>query len=265
MIAIDNIRKTFNPGTPLENPVLRGLSLDLHAGEFATVIGSNGAGKSTLLNAICGEVIVDAGSIRIDDEDVTRLPTHQRTKNVARVFQDPLAGTCANLTIEENMALAMKRGSQRSSLRAAVQQRYLSRFREALAELKLGLENRMHDRMGLLSGGQRQAVSLLMASLQPSKILLLDEHTAALDPKTAAFVLSLTETIIAREKLTTLMVTHSMRQALDIGSRTIMLHQGQVVFDIGGAERQKLGVADLLALFEREQGEALADDALLLG
>ncbi|MDO5090407.1 MAG: ABC transporter ATP-binding protein [Cardiobacteriaceae bacterium] len=264
MIAIDNIRKTFNPGTPLENPVLRGLSLDLHAGEFVTVIGSNGAGKSTLLNAICGEILMDSGSIRIDEEDVTRLPTHKRTKNVARVFQDPLAGTCANLTIEENMALAMKRGSTRG-LGAAVKQRYLSRFRESLAELKLGLENRLHDRMGLLSGGQRQAVSLLMASLQPSKILLLDEHTAALDPKTAAFVLDLTETIIAREKLTTLMVTHSMRQALDIGSRTIMLHQGQIVFDIDGAEREKLGVADLLALFEREQGEALADDALLLG
>lgn len=264
MIDIQNIRKTFNPGTPLENPVLRGLSLSLHSGEFVAVIGSNGAGKSTLLNAISGEILMDEGKILIDGEDMTRLPTHKRTQSVARVFQDPLAGTCANLTIEENMALAMKRGSARG-LKTAVKQRYLQRFRDSLAELGLGLENRLGDRMGLLSGGQRQAVSLLMASLRPSKILLLDEHTAALDPKTAAFVLKLTENIVGRDKLTTLMVTHSMRQALDVGSRTVMLHQGQVVFDISGKEREGLDVPDLLALFERQQGQALADDSLLLG
>ena len=264
MIDIHNIRKTFNPGTPLENTVLRGLSLALHSGEFVTVIGSNGAGKSTLLNAICGEILMDTGKILIDGEDMTRLPTHKRTRSVARVFQDPLAGTCANLTIEENMALAMKRGSTRG-LNNAVKQRYLQRFRDSLAELKLGLENRLKDRMGLLSGGQRQAVSLLMASLRPSKILLLDEHTAALDPKTAAFVLRLTEHIVGRDQLTTLMVTHSMRQALDVGTRTVMLHQGQIIFDIAGKEREGLDVPDLLKLFEREQGEELADDSLLLG
>lgn len=264
MIDVKDIYKTFNPGTPLENPVLRGLSLSLAGGEFVAVIGSNGAGKSTLLNAISGEVQVDKGSILIDGADMSRLPTHKRTHSVARVFQDPLAGTCANLTIEENMALAMKRGSTRG-LQAAVKQRYLQRFRDSLAELGLGLENRLGDRMGLLSGGQRQAVSLLMASLRPSKILLLDEHTAALDPKTAAFVLRLTENIVGRDRLTTLMVTHSMRQALDVGTRTVMLHQGQVVFDIAGKEREGLDVADLLKLFEREQGQELADDSLLFG
>lgn len=264
MIQAEQLFKTFNPRTPLENPVLRGLSLALEAGEFVTVIGSNGAGKSTFLNALSGEVAVDKGTVIIDGKNVTKLPTHKRTKLVARVFQDPLAGTCANLTIEENLALAMKRGAGRG-LSPAVKHRYLDRFREALAQLALGLENRLSDRMGLLSGGQRQAVSLLMASLQPSSILLLDEHTAALDPKTAAFVLDLTAQIVAEKRLTTLMVTHSMRQALDIGSRTVMLHQGQVVFDIKGEQRASFDVPDLLKLFEQQRGEAVSDDALLLG
>lgn len=264
MIQAEQLFKTFNPRTPLENPVLRGLSLSLDAGEFVTVIGSNGAGKSTFLNALSGEVQVDKGTIIIDGQNVTKLPTHKRSKLVARVFQDPLAGTCANLTIEENLALAMKRGAGRG-LSPAVKQRYRSRFQEALAQLALGLENRLSDRMGLLSGGQRQAVSLLMASLQPSAILLLDEHTAALDPKTAAFVLQLTAQIVAEKKLTALMVTHSMRQALDIGTRTVMLHQGQAVFDITGEQRAGLDVPDLLKLFEQQRGEAVSDDALLLG
>ncbi len=264
MINAQQLRKTFNAGTPLENVVLQGLSLQLDEGEFVSVIGSNGAGKSTLLNCLSGEILVDDGSIEIDGKDVTKLSSHQRADKVARVFQDPLAGTCADLTIEENLALAFKRGERRG-LFPAVKNRYRRRFRESLAQLGLGLENRLGDQMRLLSGGQRQAVSLLMASLRPSSILLLDEHTAALDPKTAAFVLQLTEDIIEERKLTTLMVTHSMKQALSVGSRTIMLHQGQVIFDINGSEREGLKIADLLQLFENQQGESVNDDSLLLG
>lgn len=263
MIVAENLFKTFNRATPLENPVLRGLSLQLEQGEFVAVIGSNGAGKSTLLNALAGEILVDSGKIEINGQDVTRLPTHKRARNVARVFQNPLAGTCANLTIEENLALAIKRGKKRG-IGFAVKSAYMKKFRQTLAALDLGLENRLQDRIGLLSGGQRQAVSLLMASLTPSAILLLDEHTAALDPKTAAFVLKLTEEIIATQKLTALMVTHSMRQALDVSSRTVMLHRGQVVFDISGKAREGLEVADLLRLFEQQRGESVSDDTLLL-
>ncbi|PVY75313.1 putative ABC transport system ATP-binding protein [Tamilnaduibacter salinus] len=264
MISADNLQLTFGKGTPLENPALRGLSLKVDPGEFVTVIGSNGAGKSTLLNALSGEVMVDSGQIIVDDKDVTKLPTHRRADRVARVFQDPLAGTCEDLTIEENMSLAIKRGMRRG-LGSGVKNRYRKRFRDALAELNLGLENRLGDRMGLLSGGQRQAVSLLMASLNPSSILLLDEHTAALDPRTARFVLNLTCNIVERHRKTALMVTHSMKQALDVGSRTVMLHQGQVVFDISGEEREGLEVPDLLSLFEKQRGLEVTDDSLLLG
>lgn len=263
MIAAHNLKLTFGRGTPLENAVLRDLSLSIEAGEFVTVIGSNGAGKSTVLNALSGEVLVDEGRIVIDGEDVTRLPTHKRAGMVARVFQDPLAGTCEGLTIEENMALAFRRG-QRRGLKSAIKRPYRQRFREQLAHLGLGLEDRLGDKMGLLSGGQRQAISLLMASLNPSRILLLDEHTAALDPRTASFVLRLTEKIIKEQKLTALMVTHSMKQALEVGTRTLMLHRGRVVFDIAGTERDGLEVKDLLELFERQRGEALDDDSLLL-
>lgn len=264
MIRADNLFKTFNRGTPLENPVLRGLSLTLENGQFVTVIGSNGAGKSTFLNAISGDITPDSGSLFIDGADVTRLNAWQRAGSVARVFQDPLAGTCEGLTIEENLALALQRG-QRRGLGRAVRPSDRALFRDRLATLKLGLENRLGDRMGLLSGGQRQAVSLLMASLQPSKVLLLDEHTAALDPKTASFVMALTDTIVRENGLTALMVTHSMRQALDHGDRTVMLHQGRVVLDVAGEERARLDVPDLLHLFERTRGEQLDDDALLLG
>ena len=263
MMRAENLVKTFNSGTPLENPVLRGLSLTVETGQFVTVIGSNGAGKSTFLNAISGDIMPDTGSVFIDQQDVTRLSAWQRAGWVARVFQDPLAGTCEGLTIEENLALAMQRGQHRGFSRA-VKADYRARFREKLSTLKLGLENRLGDRMGLLSGGQRQAVSLLMASLQPSRLLLLDEHTAALDPKTAAFVLELTDTIISEGQLTALMVTHSMRQALEHGHRTVMLHQGRVVLDVAGQERSHLEVADLLAMFEKTRGEILDDDALLL-
>ena len=242
---------------------MRGMTLHIKDGEFVTVIGSNGAGKSTFLNAISGDLLVDSGSIHIDNQDVTRMPAHKRAHLVARVFQDPLAGTCEALSIEENMALAYSRGRKRG-LSFALNKENRELFREKLSVLKLGLENRLTDRIGLLSGGQRQAVSLLMASLQPSKILLLDEHTAALDPKTAAFVLELTDQIIEENQLTAMMVTHSMRQALDHGSRTVMLHQGKVVLDVSGQQRAGMDVPDLLNLFERTRGEKVSDDALLL-
>lgn len=263
MLKASQLHITFNPGTPLATPALQGLSLEIPTGQFVTLIGSNGAGKSTLLNAISGDTPVDSGSILIDGTEVTGLSAWKRAGMVARVFQDPLAGTCDDLTIEENLALAWARG-QRRGLGRAISSDMRESFRERLALLELGLENRLGDRIGLLSGGQRQAVSLLMASLQPSRILLLDEHTAALDPRTAAFVLTLTDRIVKRYGLTTLMVTHSMRQALDMGTRTVMLHQGRVVLDVEGQQRAGLDVADLLQMFEQVRGEKLTDDALLL-
>lgn len=264
MLSARNLEITFNPGTPIETRALCGLSLDIPSGQFVTVIGTNGAGKSTFLNAVSGDLAVDSGQILIDGDEVTRLPVWARAERVARVFQDPLAGTCEDLTIEENMALAQQRGGRRG-LSRAVREEMRAAFRDNLATLGLGLENRLGDRIGLLSGGQRQAVSLLMAALQPSRILLLDEHTAALDPRTADFVLQLTARIVAEKRLTTMMVTHSMRQALDVGDRTVMLHQGQVVLDVSGEQRKGLDVPDLLAMFEKVRGEKLADDALLLG
>ncbi|AFK52001.1 ABC transporter ATP-binding protein [Tistrella mobilis] len=264
MIEAKGLQVTFNPGTPLETRALRGLDLTIGEGEFVCVIGSNGAGKSTFLNALSGEIGVDEGRIVIDGTDVTRWPARRRAGLMARVFQDPMAGTCEKLSIEENMALAFSRGANRG-LGAAVRADRRDRFRAALKRLDLGLDKRLGDRMGLLSGGQRQAVSLLMATLQPMKILLLDEHTAALDPRTADFVLQLTRDIVDEGRLTTLMVTHSMKQALDFGTRTVMLHEGRVVFDVSGEQRQGLQVEDLLAMFKRVRGEELADDALLLG
>lgn len=263
MLKAKNLEVTFNPGTPIENKVLRGLSLEIPTGQFVTVIGSNGAGKSTFLNAVNGDLLVDSGMISIDGNDVTAKPAWQRANMMARVFQDPMAGTCEGLTIEENMALAHRRGEQRGfcfSLNRALRED----FRDRLRILNLGLENRLADRIGLLSGGQRQAVSLLMASLKPSRILLLDKHTAALDPKTAAFVLEMTAKIVEQQKLTAMMVTHSMRQALDYGNRTVMLHEGRVVLDVAGRDREGLDVPDLLQMFERTRGEKLDDDKLLL-
>ncbi|MEX0815797.1 MAG: ABC transporter ATP-binding protein [Dongiaceae bacterium] len=264
MIRVRGLNVTFARGTPMQTPALRGLDLDIPAGQFVTVIGSNGAGKSTLLNAITGDVALDSGSVAIDETEVTRWPAPRRAALVARVFQDPMVGSCESLTIEENMALAAARGSRRG-LRRALDRASRERFRETLAGLGIGLESRLTDRMGLLSGGQRQAVSLLMATLAATRILLLDEHTAALDPKTAEFVLKLTNEIVAAQRLTTLMVTHSMRQALDCGERTVMLHEGRIVLDIAGAERRGLDVPDLLDLFARQRGQQLADDSLLLG
>jgi putative ABC transport system ATP-binding protein len=264
MIAAEAVSVTFNRGTPMETPALRGLDLKIPAGQFVTVIGSNGAGKSTLLNALTGDVKLMGGRVVVDGADVTGWPPPQRAGLVARVFQDPLAGSCAELSIEENLSLAGARGRRRGLARAIDRNRR-AEFRARLTLLGLGLESRLGDRMGLLSGGQRQAVSLVMATLQPMKILLLDEHTAALDPKTAEFVLELTQRIVVEKQLTTLMVTHSMRQALDYGDRTVMLHEGRVVFDVAGAERKGLDVPDLLALFARQRGRVLADDSLLLG
>ena len=264
MLDARDLRITFNAGTPIETRALRGMSLSIPAGQFVTVIGSNGAGKSTFLNAVSGDLPVDSGRIEIDGVDVTRQPVWERADRVARVFQDPMAGTCEDLTIEENMALADMRGGRRGFGRA-VRAARRAEYRAHLETLGLGLEIRLDDRIGLLSGGQRQAVSLLMASLRPSRILLLDEHTAALDPRTAEFVLQLTVRIVAAHRLTTMMVTHSMRQALDVGERTVMLHQGQVVLDVAGDQRKGLDVPDLLAMFERVRGEKLSDDALLLG
>lgn len=264
MLKAENLQVTFNPGTPIENHVLRGLSVTVPAGQFVSVIGSNGAGKSTFLNIVSGDLQPDEGLIEIDGENVRGQSAWQRASKVARVFQDPMAGTCEALTIEENMALALARGRSKG-LRRAIDRQARELFRERLSVLKLGLENRLDDRIGLLSGGQRQAISLLMAALQPSSILLLDEHTAALDPKTAAFVLDLTARIVEENRLTALMVTHSMKQALEFGSRTIMLHQGRVVLDVAGPQREGMKVADLLAMFERTRGEELADDSLLLG
>lgn len=264
MIHIEDVFVTFNQGTPIENKALKGVSVSIKQGEFVTVIGTNGAGKSTLLNAISGAVGIDKGCIWIDDKNVSNWHTAKRAKLVARVFQDPMVGTCERLTIEENLALASKRGGKRGLL-FALNQNNRKIFAQKLATLSLGLENRLTDQMGLLSGGQRQALSLLMASLQPSKILLLDEHTAALDPKTAKFVLELTDQIVKQNGLTAMMVTHSMQQALDYGTRTLMLHQGQIVLDVSGDDRQGMTVADLLALFEKIRGERADGDSLILG
>ncbi|WP_135080932.1 ABC transporter ATP-binding protein [Terasakiella sp. SH-1] len=263
MIEAKDIRVTFNPGTAIENKALRGLNLSIPQSQFVTVIGSNGAGKSTFLNVLAGEIKTDSGTINIDGEDVTRWSTAKRSGLVARVFQDPLAGTCASLTIEENLALALGRGAKRGLGHAVTAERK-ELFREKISVLGLNLENRLEDKMGLLSGGQRQAVSLVMATLNPMKILLLDEHTAALDPKTAAFVLELTEKLVNEGQLTTMMVTHSMRQALDHGQRTVMLHEGQVVLDVEGDQRKGMKVEDLLHMFEKVRGEEVDDDKLLL-
>ncbi len=264
MISVRDLYVTFGSGTPLETKAIRGISLDIKQGEFVTVIGSNGSGKSTCLNTLSGDIKPSRGTIVIDGQDVTSWSVARRAGLIARVFQDPLAGSCENLTIEENMALAWYRG-QKTGLGMALNARNRSVFIQQLSRLGLGLEKRLQDKMGLLSGGQRQAISLLMSALQPAKMLLLDEHTAALDPKTAAYVLELTCQIIQENQLTALMVTHSMQQALDVGTRTIMLHEGKLVFDVSGDERKGLTVVDLLDLFKERQHESLSDDSLLLG
>lgn len=263
MIRLQDIQVTFNPGTILENRALRGVSLEVPEHQFLTVIGSNGAGKSTLLGAVTGETPIVGGQVLIDEIDVTKQSVDQRANLCARVFQDPLAGTCGALTIEENMALAYMRSKKRGwSLALSNQRRKL--FQERISILGLGLEDRLGDNIGLLSGGQRQAVSLVMATLSESKLLLLDEHTAALDPRMAAFIIDLTKKIVKEFNLTVMMVTHSMKDALACGDRTVMLHQGQIVLDVTGEQRANMGVPELLEMFSKVRGEELADDSLLL-
>ncbi|MFV0334519.1 MAG: ABC transporter ATP-binding protein [Tropicimonas sp.] len=264
MIALEDIHVRFNAGTPLETHALRGVSLEVPGGQFVTVIGSNGAGKSTSLNAIAGVIPVASGRVLLDGRDVTALPPHRRARQVSRVFQDPKMGTCEDLTILENFALAYGRTRPRG-FRFATSHTMREEVAERVSVLGLGLENRLGDKVGLLSGGQRQAVSLLMATTGETQVLLLDEHTAALDPKTADFVLGVTRDVVARLELTAVMVTHSMAQALETGDRTVMFHGGNVIFDRSGAERDALGVADLLELFKSSQGTELSDDSLLLG
>ena len=263
MLELTNVCKTFNPGTVNEKVALDNLSLTLNDGDFVTVIGGNGAGKSTMLNAVAGVFPVDAGRIAIDGSDVTHLPEHKRAKYIGRVFQDPMMGTAASMQIEENLALAARRG-QRRGLGAGITRKERERYRELLRSLDLGLEDRMTSKVGLLSGGQRQAVTLLMATLQRPKLLLLDEHTAALDPKTAAKVLDTTERIVGQDKLTTLMITHNMRDAIVHGNRLIMMYEGRVVIDISGEAKAKLTVEDLLEQFEKVSGSDEADDTMLL-
>ena len=264
MLDVQAIYKTFNAGTVNEKTALNGVSLHLNEGDFVTVIGGNGAGKSTLLNAVAGVWPVDAGAITIDGVDVTHLAEHKRAKYIGRVFQDPIMGTAATMQIEENLALAKRRGKRRT-LRPGITKAERDEYRDLLRLLDLGLEDRLTSKVGLLSGGQRQALTLLMASLVKPKLLLLDEHTAALDPKTAAKVLDATEKIVQRDHLTTLMITHNMRDAIAHGNRLIMMYEGNIALDISGEDKKKLTVEDLLAKFGQATGSTEADDKLLLG
>ena len=264
MLELKNVTKTFNPGTINAKTALNGLDLRLRDGDFVTVIGGNGAGKSTMLNAIAGVFEIDGGSIVIDGTDITRKSEYKRAAYIGRVFQDPMMGTAPTMTIEENLALAARRGRRRT-LAWGIRKSEREHYREQLARLGLGLENRMTTRAGLLSGGQRQALTLLMASLVKPRLLLLDEHTAALDPATAARVLELSEQIVKEGHLTTLMVTHNMRDAIEHGNRLIMMNEGRVVLDISGDEKRRLTVDTLLAKFSRAAGEDMVTDRVLIG
>ena len=263
MLEVKELWKVFNAGTVNEKQALRGVSLTLNDGDFCTVIGGNGAGKSTLLNAVAGTWAVDGGSISIGGVDVTHLPDHKRAPYIGRVFQDPMLGTAPTMQILENLALAARRG-QRRGLRWGVTKAEKEQYQEMLKNLDLGLEDRLTSKVGLLSGGQRQALTLLMASLKKPKLLLLDEHTAALDPKTAAKVLELSDRIVAESHLTTMMVTHNMKDAIQHGNRLIMMYDGKIVIDVSGEEKKKLTVPQLLELFSKVSGSDEADDKLLL-
>lgn len=263
MLEIQNIHKTFNPGTINEKVALNGVNLNLNPGDFVTIIGGNGAGKSTTLNAIAGVWSVDEGKIIIDGVDITKLSEHKRALYLGRVFQDPMTGTAATMSIEENMAIAARRGERRG-LGWGITKKERERYKEALKELDLGLEDRLSSKVGLLSGGQRQAITLLMASLKKPKLLLLDEHTAALDPKTAAKVLAISDKIIQEHQLTAMMVTHNMKDAIAHGNRLIMMHEGKIIYDVSGEEKKNLKVADLLAKFEEVSGDEFANDRMML-
>ena len=263
MLKLSHVKKTFNRGTVTEKRALTGVDLTLADGDFVTVIGGNGAGKSTLLNMIAGVYPLDSGTVELDGEDISRLSEPKRAKYLGRVFQDPMRGTAADMQIEENLALAKRRG-QRRGLRWGITKAEREEYAELLKKLDLGLETRMQAKVGLLSGGQRQALTLLMATLTNPRVLLLDEHTAALDPKTASKVLELTEQIVAERQLTTLMVTHNMNDAIRLGNRLIMMHEGRVIYDVAGEEKRSLTVPDLLEKFEEVSGGALANDRMLL-
>ena len=263
MLEIQNIHKTFNPGTINEKVALNGVNLNLNPGDFVTIIGGNGAGKSTTLNAIAGVWPVDEGKIIIDGVDITKLSEHKRALYLGRVFQDPMTGTAATMSIEENMAIAARRGERRG-LGWGITKKERERYKEALKELDLGLQDRLSSKVGLLSGGQRQAITLLMASLKKPKLLLLDEHTAALDPKTAAKVLAISDKIIQEHQLTAMMVTHNMKDAIAHGNRLIMMHEGKIIYDVSGEEKKNLKVADLLAKFEEVSGGEFANDRMML-
>lgn len=263
MLEIKNVHKTFNSGTINEKKALNGIDLVLNEGDFVTVIGGNGAGKSTMLNMIAGVYPVDCGTITIDGIDVTKLPEHKRAKYIGRVFQDPMNGTAADMQLDENLAIASRRGKSRG-LKPGVSRRERAEYSELLKSLDLGLESRLTSKVGLLSGGQRQAITLLMATLKKPKLLLLDEHTAALDPKTAHKVLDLTEKIVAKDNLTTIMITHNMKDAIAIGNRLIMMNDGKIIYDVSGEEKQKLTTADLLARFKVTSGTEFDNDRILL-
>ncbi|HJC49071.1 MAG TPA: ABC transporter ATP-binding protein [Candidatus Anaerostipes avistercoris] len=263
MLEIKNVHKTFNKGTINEKKALNGVELKMEPGDFVTVIGGNGAGKSTMLNMIAGVYPIDQGTILLDDKDISDLPEYKRAYMLGRVFQDPMMGTASGMEIQENMAMAYRRGKRRG-LSWGITKKEKKMFREKLASLDLGLEDRMTSKVGLLSGGQRQALTLLMATLKKPSLLLLDEHTAALDPKTAKKVLDLTEKIVAKDNLTTLMVTHNMKDAINIGNRLVMMNEGRIIYDVSGEEKKKLKVADLLSKFEEVSGEDFANDRMLL-
>ncbi len=263
MLEINNIYKTFNKGTINEKPALQGVTIHLKPCDFVTIIGGNGAGKSTTLNAIAGVWPVDSGSIVIDGENITGYPEYKRAKMLGRVFQDPMTGTAATMEIQENLALAARRGEKRG-LSWGITKDEKERYHEMLKVLDLGLEDRMSTKVGLLSGGQRQALTLLMASLKKPKLLLLDEHTAALDPKTAAKVLELTNSIVTENQLTAMMVTHNMKDAIRMGNRLVMMHEGRIIYDVEGEEKKNLHVSDLLAKFEQASGGEFANDRMML-
>ena len=264
MLKITNLHKTFNPGTVNAKKALNGLSLHIKEGDFVTVIGGNGAGKSTLLNAIAGVWEPDQGKIEIDGIDVTNMPEHKRAMYLGRVFQDPMMGTAPDMEIAENLSIAKRRGTKRSIFRWGLPKSEREEYREIVKVLDLGLEDRLSSKVGLLSGGQRQAVTLLMATLNRPKLLLLDEHTAALDPKTAAKVLAITDKIVEENNLTTLMITHNMRDAIEHGNRLIMLHEGRVIIDVEGEEKKNLTVEALLDMFSTASGDEFTSDRAIL-
>lgn len=263
MLDLIDVRKTFNPGTINAKKALQGVNLHLDEGDFVTIIGGNGAGKSTTLNAIAGVWNTDSGVIKLDGKDIAGLPEHKRARDIGRVFQDPMMGTAATMEIEENLAIAARRGQHRT-LKWGITSKERKQFRELLSILDLGLEDRMTAKVGLLSGGQRQALTLLMATIKQPKILLLDEHTAALDPKTAAKVLEISDKLIADNNLTAMMVTHNMRDAIAHGNRLIMMHEGRVIFDVSGEEKKKLTVEALVEKFSQTSGEEFSNDRTLL-